>query len=69
MEEWRIMFWISAIVFISATILFWLFGSAEIQSWNDSTHTKVPTVSEEEKQINETMKDGVDTEAEENERL
>lgn len=69
MEEWRIMFWISAIVFTSATILFWLFGSAEIQPWNDSTHTKVPTVSEEEKQINNTMKDGIDTEIEENERL
>lgn len=64
------MFWISAIVFTSATVLFWLFGSAEIQSWNDSTHTKVPTITEEEKQINETIKDTmIDTETEENERL
>lgn len=64
------MFWISAIVFTSATILFWLFGSAEIQPWNDSTHTKVPTVGDEEKHINETTKDTTsDAEAEENERL
>lgn len=63
------MFWISAVVFISATVLFWIFGSAEIQPWNDSTHTKIPTVSEEEKRINETTKDGIDTETEENERL
>lgn len=70
MEEWRIMFWISAVVFISATVLFWLFGSAETQPWNDSSHIKVPTVSEEEKQINETTtKEAIDTENEENERL
>lgn len=62
------MFWISAVVFISATVFFWLFGSAEIQPWNDSTHTEVPTIAEEEKQI--TIKDtAIDTETEENERL
>lgn len=65
------MFWISAVVFTSATVLFWLFGSAEIQPWNDTTHTKVPTIAEEEKRINETTtKDtAIDTETEENERL
>jgi len=64
------MFWISAVVFTSATILFWLFGSGEIQPWNDTTHTKVSTVDDEEKQINETMtKNITDTETEENERL
>lgn len=65
------MFWISAIVFMSATVLFWLFGSAEIQPWNDTTHTKVSTdVVDEERHINETTKDAAgDTEAEENERL
>ncbi|XP_014485648.1 PREDICTED: sialin-like [Dinoponera quadriceps] len=69
-EEWRIMFWISAVVFTSATVLFWLFGSAEIQSWNDSTHTKVPTISDEERRINETTtKDTLAEETEENERL
>ncbi|XP_024888501.1 vesicular glutamate transporter 2-like [Temnothorax curvispinosus] len=70
-EEWRVMFWISAVVFISATVLFWLFGSAEIQPWNDSSQVKVPTLSEEEMQINETTKkdDADNTEAEENERL
>lgn len=67
-EEWRIMFWISAIVFTSATIFFWLFGSAETQPWNDTTHTKVPT--DEERQINETTtKDTLAEETEENERL
>lgn len=69
-EEWRIMFWISAVVFTSATVLFWLFGSGEIQPWNDSTHTKVPTISDEERRINETTtKDMVAEETEENERL
>lgn len=73
-EEWRIMFWISAVVFISATVLFWLFGSAEIQPWNDSSHAKVPTTTDEEKQIPEeerqmTAKDIVTKETEENETL
>lgn len=64
------MFWISAVVFISATVLFWLFGSAEIQSWNDSTHTKVSTIADEERRINETPAHGTSAdETEENERL
>lgn len=47
-EEWRVMFWISTAVFTSATILFWFFGSAEIQSWNNVNQQKIPTFSEEE---------------------
>ncbi|XP_043801699.1 sialin-like [Apis laboriosa] len=47
-EEWRIMFWISTAVFTSATILFWFFGSAEIQSWNNLNQQKISTLSEEE---------------------
>lgn len=42
------MFWISTAVFISATILFWFFGSAEIQSWNNLNQQKISTFSEEE---------------------
>lgn len=61
------MFWISAVVFISATILFWLFGSAEIQPWNDSSHVKVPT--DEEARMNEAETKNTTEEAEENERL
>lgn len=63
------MFWISAVVFASATILFWLFGSAEIQPWNDSSHTKVPA--DEEAKINQEEPKTKETteEAEENERL
>lgn len=62
------MFWISAVVFISATILFWLFGSAETQPWNDTTQPTVPI--DEEKQLNDvTTEKAADTEAEENERL
>lgn len=69
-EEWRVMFWISAAVFTSATVLFWLFGSAEIQPWNDLSHSKVQTLSEEEKQMTEVPTKELQTEdEEENERL
>ncbi|XP_078037189.1 sialin [Augochlora pura] len=69
-EEWRVMFWISAAVFTSATILFWLFGSAEIQPWNDVNEQKVVTPSDEEKQMTEIPIKEVATEDEsENERL
>lgn len=47
------MFWISSAVFTSATILFWLFGSAEIQPWNDLSQQKVPTISDEETRMTE----------------
>ncbi|XP_043485496.1 sialin-like [Polistes fuscatus] len=50
-EEWRVMFWISAGVFISATVLFWIFGSAQIQPWNDLSHVKPAEISDEEKQM------------------
>lgn len=66
------MFWISAAVFFSATIMFWLFGSADIQPWNDYDQVKkVANISEEEKQINDvTVKESAtEDEAEENERL
>lgn len=58
LEEWRWMFWISSIIFFSATIVFWIFGSATIQPWNDySQAAKVPTVIEEEKQMTDITKE------------
>ncbi|KAG7212844.1 hypothetical protein KM043_002201 [Ampulex compressa] len=69
-EQWRIMFWLSAAVFTSATVLFWLFGSAEIQPWNNVNDNKVPTLAEEERQMTETTtKELQSEEDEENERL
>nr|XP_033326414.1 sialin-like [Megalopta genalis] len=69
-EEWRVMFWISAGVFTSATILFWIFGSAEIQPWNDVKEHEVVSPSDEEKQMTEIPIKEVATEDEsENERL
>ncbi|KAI4477208.1 hypothetical protein M0802_014770 [Mischocyttarus mexicanus] len=50
-EEWRVMFWISSGVFVSATILFWIFGSAKIQPWNDLNQSKPTELSDEEKQM------------------
>lgn len=49
MEEWRPVFWISAIIFFSSTILFWIFGSGEVQSWNESLGRQV--VPDEEKEM------------------
>ncbi|KAK0175029.1 hypothetical protein PV327_008814 [Microctonus hyperodae] len=73
LEEWRWMFWITAIVFFSATVLFWIFGSASIQPWNDyGQQTKVETVTDEEKQMNDVpVKETLtsDEEAEEDHRL
>ncbi|XP_012276616.1 sialin-like [Orussus abietinus] len=63
-EEWRVIFWISAAVFSSAAVIFWLLGSAEIQPWNDLAKT---ASDEEEKQMN-AVKDS-ETEEQENERL
>ncbi|XP_076297756.1 sialin [Lasioglossum baleicum] len=69
-EEWRVMFWISAAVFTSATILFWLFGSAEIQSWNDTNDPKTVISSDEEKQMTEIpIKEAATEDESENERL
>ncbi|XP_015123381.1 sialin isoform X1 [Diachasma alloeum] len=72
--QWRIMFWISAIVFFSATALFWIFGSASIQRWND-LNANPDTVTngvtkDEEKQLNDLAKAPVQSETEdENEKL
>lgn len=65
-DEWRIMFWISAFVFISATLLFWLFGSASIQPWNDIKNPSVETPEEEKMKNDEKM---MIEEEEENARL
>lgn len=66
------MFWLSSGVFTSATVLFWLFGSAEIQPWNDkaSDNKSANMLSEEEKQMNVPAKDVQSSgEEEENEKL
>ncbi|XP_076628231.1 sialin isoform X1 [Colletes latitarsis] len=69
-EEWRIMFWISAAVFTSATILFWLFGSADIQPWNNLNEKKEVELADEGKQMTEvSTKDSQSEEEGENERL
>ncbi|KAK2580295.1 hypothetical protein KPH14_012536 [Odynerus spinipes] len=68
-EEWRVMFWLSAGVFTSATILFWLFGSAQIQPWNDLSHAKPTEIAEEEKQMTAIETKELQTDNEENERL
>ncbi|XP_014218028.1 vesicular glutamate transporter 1-like, partial [Copidosoma floridanum] len=70
MLEWRVMFWISSIVFASATLLFWIFGSAEVQPWNDLSiglKTANIEVAEEQKRIN--SKEAEANEEEENEKL
>ena len=65
------MFWISSMVFVSATLLFWLLGSAEIQPWNNlNAPVKSANISEEEKQINVPTKEVQSSgEEEENEKL
>lgn len=68
-EEWRVMFWLSAGVFISATVLFWFFGSAQIQPWNDLSQTKSEEIAEEEKQMTALETKELQTDNEENERL
>ncbi|XP_044592172.1 vesicular glutamate transporter 1 [Cotesia glomerata] len=71
-EEWRWMFWISAIVFFSATVLFWILGSASIQPWNDYNKNIVTAnIGEEGNKINEVngKEAAVQSEDEENERL
>lgn len=72
MEEWRTVFWLSAGVFVSAIILFWIFGSAQIQTWNDLSHHNKPIeILEEEKQMTvmEVPVKELQTDADENERL
>lgn len=64
------MFYISAGVFASATLLFWLFGSAEIQPWNDLGANKEPiNLVEEEKPIAVPAVVPTTEEEEENEKL
>ncbi|XP_048513079.1 sialin-like isoform X2 [Athalia rosae] len=75
-EEWRVMFWISAAIFASATLLFWFFGSAEIQPWNyenpAGAAAAAAALPEEEKQMTNGSKGAQlsgDDEEEENARL
>ncbi|XP_014235029.1 putative inorganic phosphate cotransporter [Trichogramma pretiosum] len=70
-EEWRVVFWISAVIFVAATALFWIFGSTEIQSWNDvaASKSKSANMSDEEKHINEQPKDEHKNEDDENAKL
>lgn len=69
-EEWRIIFWVSAIILFSSTLLFWIFGSAETQPWNEVKSDPLPEIAEEEKHINEAEMKKIATEdEEENERL
>lgn len=65
------MFWISAGIFISATVLFWLFGSAETQPWNDLSRYEPTSLPVEEKQMSNLSDNALQTEDEEgeNERL
>lgn len=70
---WRPIFWISAFVFISATVIFWIFGSAQIQPWNDLSQGRMAAGADEE--VNMKMTNDVEKEKEkpsddeENERL
>jgi ACS family sodium-dependent inorganic phosphate cotransporter len=58
---------------MSATLLFWFFGSAEVQSWNNlnvEPKSANTIISDEEKQINSTTKEVPSSgEEDENERL
>ena len=64
------MFWLSSGIFTSATILFWLFGSAETQPWNDLNRYNAANLAAEEKQMTELPVKELQTEdEEENERL
>lgn len=63
------MFWISAAVFISATGLYWMFGSAEIQPWNDLSKHEPTAVSDEEKQMTEIPAKELQTEEEDEENV
>lgn len=37
--EWRSVFWLSFIAYILNTVIFTIWGSAEIQPWNTPTRT------------------------------
>ena len=53
------MFYISSGIFITATVLFWLFGSATIQPWNDFKSADSSVFHDDKKEIN--MESLVDT--------
>lgn len=54
-------------VFTSATILFWLFGSTDIQPWNDLTQDNRLSITDEEKQMTEMSSTKLQTGEEEEE--
>ncbi|XP_034945295.1 sialin-like [Chelonus insularis] len=70
-EEWRWMFLLSAFIFFSTTILYWIFGSADIQPWNNSDKIdQVKNIENEEKTtVKLTEKNVTSSDDEENERL
>ncbi|XP_020709772.2 sialin [Athalia rosae] len=40
--QWRIIFWILAAVYLTGALMFTIFGTGELQSWNNSTDSSVP---------------------------
>lgn len=40
MEEWRNVFWLSAIILMSTNLVFLQFGSGDVQPWNEKAKRK-----------------------------
>lgn len=44
MDQWQYIFSIGALVYIVPGVIFMLFGSGDVQSWNNKKDTKLPSV-------------------------
>lgn len=43
MNEWRVVFWITFVIFAVTTIIYCLWASGELQPWNDPNNMKLIT--------------------------
>ncbi|XP_058793734.1 sialin-like [Phymastichus coffea] len=39
-DEWRIVFWLVFVICVATNLIFFIFGSAEVQDWNDPNYLK-----------------------------
>ena len=55
MSEWRLVFWIVAAMLVITNIIYLIFGSAEIEPWNDIRSEYVKPANKDEKKHSQTV--------------
>lgn len=61
MSEWQIVFWVAFAVFAVTTVMFLIWGSGEVQPWNDPIDPKfIENGNDKEKEPEDKLEQKVD---------